>query len=141
MGGLLAPVQGPLEVAGSVVIGLPLIGAEGAALTTLGIATLGREAAAAVPTASNAALSNTISALFRAGDRIPGGTAGAIRNEAITGQATGGVFHLQKGIERIANLERILRRETLNAADRATAERLLGDLRDAVNFAREQAGK
>jgi hypothetical protein len=122
------------------VIGLPLISAEGAALTTLGIAAVGRQAATAIPTAANAALSNTIGALFKAGDEIAGGTAGAIRNEAITGQATRGVFHLQKGIERIAHLERILRRETLSAADRATAERLLGDLRDAVNFARERAG-
>ena len=78
------------------------------------------------------ALQRTISALFRPGDRIAGGTAGAIRLEATTGQAVGGRFHLQKGIERIRNLENILGGEELSAADRVVAERLLGDLRRAV---------
>jgi hypothetical protein len=105
----------------------------------LGISSAAGETASAIPTATNAALTNTIRALFRAGEELPGGTAGAIRNEALTGQPTRGVFHLQKGIERIANLERILRREPLNSADRATAEKLLGELRGAVKFAREQA--
>ena len=91
----------------------------------------------AIPTASNPALQRTISALFRPGDRIAGGTAGAIRLEATTGQAVGGRFHLQKGIERIRNLENILGGEELSAGDRVVAERLLGDLRRAVQFAQD----
>jgi hypothetical protein len=94
---------------------------------------------AEIPTAANPALRRTISALFRPGDRIAGGTAGAIRQEAATGTAVGGRFHLQKGIERIANLENILAREELSAADRAVAERLVSDLRSAVQFAQEAA--
>jgi hypothetical protein len=96
-------------------------------------------ATAGIPTATNPALQRTISALFRPGGRIAGGTAGAIRHEAVTRTAVGGRFHLQKGIERIRNLENILAREELSAADRGLAERLLSDLRSAVEFAQEMA--
>ena len=95
----------------------------------------------AVPTASNPALQRTISALFRPGDKIAGGTAGAIRHEAITGNPVGGRFHLQKGIERISNLQNILKRQEFSPADRALAERLLKDLQDAVSFAQDAARK
>jgi hypothetical protein len=57
----------------------------------------------------------------------------------VTRTAVGGRFHLQKGIERIRNLENILAREELSAADRGLAERLLSDLRSAVEFAQEMA--
>lgn len=46
---------------------------------------------------------------------------------------------MQKGIERVRNLENILAREELSAADRALAERLLSDLRGAVEFGQEMA--
>jgi RHS repeat-associated protein len=110
-------------------------------MRVLGARLFGREVTrwAAIPKASNPALQNTVRALFRRGDDFAGGTAGAIRNEAITGQPTKGIFHLQKGIERIANLKRILGRERLDDADRATAKRLLDDLQDAVRFAQERA--
>jgi hypothetical protein len=100
-----------------------------------------RATAAAVPTVSNRALQNTMRALFSPGDKVAGGTAGAIRQEAMTGAPVGGRFHLQKGMERIRNLENILERETLSAADRVAAERVLADLRSAVRFAQEQAKK
>jgi hypothetical protein len=95
-------------------------------------------AAFEVPTAENTALQNTLKALYQGTDEIEGGTAGAIRQEALTGEPTKGVFHLQKGIERIRNLENILQRESLSEADKATAERELGKLRDAVRFAQER---
>jgi hypothetical protein len=91
-----------------------------------------------LPTVSNPALQRTMNALYKATDEIPGGTAGAIRNEALTGQPTNGVWHLQAGIERMTNLQKILKTQGLNATDRATAERELAKLRDAVRFAREQ---
>ena len=98
-------------------------------------------ARSAVPTATNRALQNTVNQLFRPGDKLAGGTAGAIRQEALTGRAIGGKFHLQKGIERIRNLEHILAREELSAADRALAERLLSDLRSAVRLFEEMAAR
>ena len=135
-------LQDAVLVVGAVELGAPLLAGAAGAVAGSGELVVGSEAAATeIPTASNGALQNTIKALFRAGDRLPGGTAGAIHNEALTGQPTGGVFHLQKGIERIANLTRILAREELSAADRATAEKLLTGLKDAVKFAQEQAAK
>jgi hypothetical protein len=95
----------------------------------------------AVPSASNPALQNTINALFQPGDKLAGGTAAAIRREAMNGTAVGGRFHLPKGIQRIRNLENILHREELSAADRALAQQLLADLRSAVRFAQEAAAK
>lgn len=88
--------------------------------------------AAAVPAASNPALQRTINQLFRAGDQIAGGTVGAIRFERATGQLVGGVSHIQKGFERAANLERIIRTQDLSADDLRTAQRLLGDVNDAL---------
>ena len=90
------------------------------------------EAAEAIPKASNPALQRTIDALFQPTDRLPGGTAGAIRHELETGELVGGRSHLIKGADRIRNLERIMRRENLSPADRATAQRLLHDLQDAL---------
>ncbi|MGH7719357.1 MAG: RHS repeat-associated core domain-containing protein [Gemmatimonadaceae bacterium] len=119
-----------------VALGSEVVASHGG-MTTLSLAS--RASALRIPTASNPALQRTIAALFRAGDRIPGGTAGAIRREAVTGRPVGGRWHLPKGIERIRNLERILAREKLSTGDRALAEQLLRDLRSAVRFAQEIA--
>lgn len=103
--------------------------------------TVGVVAAAApgMPAAFRAAqdprLQNTLNALFRAGDRISGGTAGAIRQEAITGRLVGGKPHLQKGIERAANLQRLLGRNDMSSADTKIAQQALQELRDAIRFA------
>ncbi len=87
----------------------------------------------AVPTAENGALTDAITHLFRAGDEIPGGTAGALRYEILTGTRVGGKSHLQKAAGRLAQLRRILKRENLSDADRATAQALADDLQDAIN--------
>jgi hypothetical protein len=76
------------------------------------------------PTAENAALQDAIGHLFRPGGSVPGGTAGAVRYEAMTGRAVGGRFHTQKAAQRIVQLRRILKREKLSDADRATAQRM-----------------
>jgi RHS repeat-associated protein len=96
-------------------------------------------ASSAAPRVANRALQRTLNELSRPGDRIAGGTAGAIRQEAMTLRPTGEVFHYQKGIERIANLQRILGREELSAADREVAEQALRELRDAVRMFEEAA--
>jgi RHS repeat-associated protein len=108
-------------------------------LRALGRALLRKEATSVgTAAAENPALQNALKALYQGTDEIAGGTAGAIRNEAVTGLPTRGVFHLQKGIERARNLGNILRRERLSAADRALAERELANLRDAIRFAQER---
>jgi hypothetical protein len=75
------------------------------------------------PVVENARLQGTINQLFRTGDKIPGGTAGAIRAEG---------SHIQKGMDRIKELQRILKTENLSASDRAAAERVTKDLEDAM---------
>ena len=86
-----------------------------------------------VPTAENGALNDAIANLFRAGDEIPGGTAGALRYEILTGARVGGRSHLQKAAQRLAQVNKILKREKLSAADRATAQAIADDLQDAIN--------
>ena len=90
-------------------------------------------AARAAPTAANASLQNTLRELYRVGDKIAGGTAGAIRHERETGELVGGVSHLRKGIERMANLQNIISRQKLSAGDLATARSELSNLKDAIN--------
>jgi hypothetical protein len=62
-----------------------------------------------------------------------GSTADAIRNEAVTGLATGGRFHADKGTQYIRALENWQARNP-NAShyDRMTAESLKNDLRNAL---------
>jgi uncharacterized protein RhaS with RHS repeats len=86
-----------------------------------------------VPTAENAALNDAITNLFRAGDEIPGGTAGALRYEILTGARVGGKSHLRKAAQRLVQLRRILKREKLSDTDRATATAIADDLQDAIN--------
>ena len=49
-----------------------------------------------------------------------------------TGELVGGVSHIQKGIERIANIENIIRTQNLNPVDLRIAESLLNDIKDAL---------
>ncbi len=65
-------------------------------------------------------------------EEVPGGTAGAIRNELKTGKPTAGKFHLNKGREYIGALQTWLN-ENPNAsqAERDLANRLLNDLKNA----------
>lgn len=87
------------------------------------------------PSATNPALRNAISTLFKSGDEFPGGTAGALRREAITGLPTKGKFHLTAAIERARYLRNILRSQDLDEADGAIARKLLGDLNHAIGLA------
>ncbi|HYD54768.1 MAG TPA: RHS repeat-associated core domain-containing protein [Gemmatimonadaceae bacterium] len=116
------------------------LAAAGGVAIMAGSAGMVAAAAPGMPLAFRAAqdprLQNTLNALFRAGDRISGGTAGAIRREAVSGQLVGGKPHLQKGIERASNLERLLRRNDMSHQDVKIAQQALQDLRDAISFAR-----
>lgn len=60
-----------------------------------------------------------------------GGTADAIRHELATGELVGGRSHIQKGKDRLRQIERILRRNP-DHPDRELLERLADDLRDAL---------
>ncbi|MEG4470510.1 S8 family serine peptidase [Microcoleus sp. AT9_B5] len=84
------------------------------------------------PVAENKALQTEIGQLYKSGDTIEGGTAGAIRYERETGQLVNGVFHTPKGEERVKRLKTILEKEALNPSDQATAMHLLLDLKNAL---------
>lgn len=85
------------------------------------------------PRATNPRLDGVLRELWQPTDKIAGGTAGAIRNEVATGRLTKGTSHMLKGKERVTNLERVIREESLSARDRATAQRVLDDLRRATS--------
>ncbi|MGB5963319.1 MAG: hypothetical protein WBG73_21970 [Coleofasciculaceae cyanobacterium] len=84
---------------------------------------------------TNSQLRGAVNNLFRSGDRtVPGGTAGAIIYEKITGRAVGGRSHIEKGQGRARQLERILQQEILSPQDQTTARNMLNDLLEALNF-------
>lgn len=88
------------------------------------------------PSASDPKLNNIIDDLFQPGDTLPGGTAGAVRNEILTGRPTGfrrPTFHLKKAEYSIRGLDNVLKQKTLSPADRATAEAIRQDLINALN--------
>jgi len=82
---------------------------------------------------SNSKLHNAIDQVYRpkaiVGD---GGLADAIRYEKETGQKVGGCSHVQKGKERLKNLENIRDKENLNDKDKKTVEGLIDDLKNAL---------
>ncbi len=88
------------------------------------------------PTAENARLQGAINQLFREGDEIVGGTAGAVRHELATGTLVGGRSHIRKAKQRIRQLQKIIRQENLSPTDRATATQILDDLQDALSTTR-----
>ncbi|MEG0775795.1 RHS repeat-associated core domain-containing protein, partial [Clostridium sp.] len=83
---------------------------------------------------SNEKLKNCINEMYRPGATSgDGGLADAIRHELQTGELVGGRSHLQKGLERVKNLENIMKKQTLDENDLSTAQQLLWDLKDALN--------
>jgi len=81
----------------------------------------------------NQKLKNAINQIYRPGAKIgDGGLADAIRHEIQTGELVGGKSHLIKGEERIKNLENILKSQDLNSTDKAIAQNLLNDLKNAM---------
>jgi hypothetical protein len=73
-----------------------------------------------------------VNELYREGANVgDGGTADAIREELATGNPVSGRSHIQKGRERLRQIERILQRNP-DHPDRALLERLRNDLRNAL---------
>lgn len=70
--------------------------------------------------------------MFRAEDTVPGGTAGAVRQENNSGQPVGGKFHTQKAQERLKSLQNIYRSGGLSDGDKAIIAWLIDDLAHAL---------
>ena len=82
---------------------------------------------------TNPKLSNTIKEMYRPGAKIgDGGLADIIKYELKTGTLVGGKSHIIKGQERIRNLERILREQSLTNQEREIALKLIKELKNAL---------
>lgn len=80
----------------------------------------------------NAKLQHISSDLFRGGEQeVPGGTAGAIREELRTGDPTAGSFHLEKGAVELRGLRDLLQGNDLTTGERNAADAVYKDLKDA----------
>ena len=82
---------------------------------------------------TNPKLKNAIDQIYRPGASVgDGGLADAIKHEKVTGEKVGGHSHMQKGKERLKNLENILVKENLNAHDAKIIKNLVNDLKQAL---------
>lgn len=82
---------------------------------------------------SNKSIKNAIKELYRPGAKVgSGSTAAAIKKELKSGVRVGGRSHIQKGRERITQLEKILKNNNLTKSDRIIANKLLNDLKKAL---------
>ena len=83
--------------------------------------------------ATNQKLKNTINQMYRPNSKKgDGGLGDAIRHEIKTNELVGGKSHIQKGVERLKNLENILKKQDLNLTDKHIIKELIKDLRDAL---------
>lgn len=83
--------------------------------------------------ATNPKLKNTINEMYRPNAKKgDGGLGDAIRHEIKTKELVGGKSHIQKGIERLKNLENILKKQPLNSSDKNIVKELIKDLKDAL---------
>jgi hypothetical protein len=101
--------------------------AGGTALTTVSI-----PAATLPPLVSNPTLQGIVNKLFQVTDRLPGGTAGAVRYELATGDLMSPSGHSGKAQEVIVALTNLLKSGKLTFNDQIVCRRLIQDLSDAL---------
>ena len=81
--------------------------------------------------ASSPALMNLINHLYQAQDEIPGGTAGAVRNEVMTGEFING-GHTIKASEMISALTNLINSGQLGGSDKMIARLIISDLKSSL---------
>jgi RHS repeat-associated protein len=81
--------------------------------------------------ASSPALLNLINRLYQAQDEIPGGTAGAVRNEVMTGEFING-GHSIKAQEMITALTKLINSGELSGGDQTIAGHIISDLKNSL---------
>ncbi len=79
-------------------------------------------------TIGNQKLQDIFNKLYQGSDKLPGGTAGAIKYEQQTGNLLSPSGHLQKGFESINRLSKILQNTNISQGDRSIAQTLLSQL-------------
>jgi RHS repeat-associated protein len=101
--------------------------AGGTALTTLSI-----PAATLPPLVSNPTLQGIVNKLFQATDKLPGGTAGAVRYELATGDLMSPSGHSGKAQEVIVALTNLLKSGKLTFNDQIVSRQIIQELSDAL---------
>jgi hypothetical protein len=81
--------------------------------------------------ASSPALLNLVNRLYQAQDEIPGGTAGAVRNEVMTGEFING-GHAIKASEMITALTKLINSGELSGSDQMIAGHIISDLKNSL---------
>ncbi len=80
----------------------------------------------------NPQLQDIISRLYQVQDRIPGGTAGAIRDHLRNGVWLSNSGHFTKAKERLVQLKRLIESKNLSPYDSAFAKALIRDLKSSL---------
>jgi RHS repeat-associated protein len=81
--------------------------------------------------ASSPALLNLINRIYQAQDEIPGGTAGAVRNEVATGEFING-GHAIKAQEMISAITKLINSGELSGGDQTIAGHIISDLKNSL---------
>jgi RHS repeat-associated protein len=81
--------------------------------------------------ASSPALLNLINRLYQVQDEIEGGTAGAVRNEVMTGEYING-GHSIKAAEMITALQNLIKSGQLSGSDQTIAGHIISDLKNSL---------
>lgn len=83
-------------------------------------------------TIENPKLQNIFSNLYKASDKLPGGTSGAIQYEQATGKLMSPSGHLEKGMTTINGLGKLMQNVNLSQGDRGIAQTLFNQLNNAI---------
>ncbi len=86
------------------------------------------------PNVTNSRLQKLMDEMYRPSDKRPGGSASELRREVEYGLKD---KHITKVEQRINGINRIIKEEKLSRSDLKTAERVLYDLKDALNLAKK----
>ncbi len=94
------------------------------------------------PEAESPALQKVVRQLFKASDRFPGGTAGALRVEAATGRmlSASETGHVQAGLERLGNLRTVLGTGGLSSGDVELDLKLQHDITNSLELDLQKLG-
>jgi RHS repeat-associated protein len=126
-GDFLLAAVGTGAVGGTVAGGVLAAYTAGAGLTTLTIS-----AATAGPLVTDPDAQRLVDWLFQESDRLPGGTAGAVRYELINNDTVGGQSHVEKAENAIKWAQRLLKSGNLSFNDQTKLRGMIQELRDAL---------
>jgi hypothetical protein len=126
-GDFIAAAAGGSIIAGAGV-GLGLV----ATSTGSGLTVLGITAATAGPLVTDPDCQRLVAWLFQETDRLPEGTAGAVRYEIMNNDTVGGASHVQKAGDAIRWADEILKTGKLSLNDQMAVKTMILQLQEAL---------